>query len=132
MSFIQKPTLSQLEATPSVTPQPTSTSTLIINNPEDEQIVTNKTMTVSGTTQPNVFVVIANNDHQFLTTADGSGNFSLQIELEAGSNVIQVHSIDEEGKTTSQERTVIFTTASTETEGSTATASASPKASAKP
>ncbi len=104
--------LADQAATINQTPQPSESplSTLVIHSPEDEIIVAEAGLAVTGTTLPQAFVVIIVNDQEYITSADDSGNFSVNVELEAGSNVIAIHSLDEDGQATNQERTVIFST----------------------
>lgn len=99
------------------TPEAETLSNLVIHSPEDESIIGEDTLTVAGDTDPENFVAILVNENEYLTTADETGAFSVSVDLEAGSNIISVHSIDEDGKTTVDERTVVFTTQSlTQTE----------------
>jgi len=55
-------------------------------------------------------VVVFINDEELITNADKSGHFSVEGELEIGSNIVEVHAIDEDGQTMVKERTVIYTT----------------------
>lgn len=91
------------------TPSPTAEAEAIIalHSPEDGSIQTETTTTITGTTVPNSYVVIFVNEEDFITTADESGNFTLEAKLEMGSNVIAVHVVDNDGNTYTKERTVI-------------------------
>lgn len=84
-------------------------STLVLHSPDDESIVSESEITIAGDTQPNNFVVIFVNEENFITTADDAGAFSISAELEDGSNVILIHSVDEDGKETVEERMVVYT-----------------------
>lgn len=95
-------------------PTPSGQTTLVVNAPLDESIQSTSDVTIAGTTTPNSFVVTILNDNQTITTADESGNFSVEEELEEGANIMLVFSVDEDGNTTETERTVIYNTASTE------------------
>jgi hypothetical protein len=104
-------------------------STLVLHSPEDESIVAEPDITIAGDTEPSNFVVILVNENETITTADDSGAFSISAKLEAGSNVIVVYSIDEDGKTTIEERVVVYTTKALTDTSPTTQASASPSAS---
>jgi len=80
---------------------------LILNSPANEIIQTETTTSVSGTTLPNSFVVIFVGNVEKITTADESGNFSVEVELESGANIITVVVLDENGRSISLNRTVI-------------------------
>lgn len=106
ISPVPSPGLAMLGATPN----PNESSTLNILSPGDETVVTKKDIFVTGTTLANSLMVIFINDQEHITTADGAGNFSQEVQLETGSNIIAVHSINEDGSEVVSERTVIFAT----------------------
>ncbi|NCN87629.1 MAG: hypothetical protein GW941_01900 [Candidatus Pacebacteria bacterium] len=85
-------------------------SNLVIHSPLNESIQNKEEVTIAGSTNNNEFVVIMVNEKDFVTTADDSGNFSISTILETGSNIIEINSINEDGKITTEELTVIFTT----------------------
>jgi hypothetical protein len=93
-------------------PEIEALSTLVLHSPEDESIVSEASITVAGDTEPNNFVVVLINQTETITTADQSGAFSVSGTLEAGSNVIAVYSLDEDGNATTEERVVVYTTKS--------------------
>lgn len=107
---LQKPVAQEAEQIIEATPLASAETNLSITSPEDETITESQELTVAGSTNPNSFVVVIVNNQDNITTADQSGNFSVVITLETGSNVIQVHSIDEDGNTSIKEITVIYST----------------------
>lgn len=113
----------------SPTPEASSdlVSNLVIHSPLDESIQESADVTIAGTTNENEFIVILVGDQDFVTTADDSGNFSISAKLEVGSNVIQVKSINEDGKVLTKELTVIYTTKPLLNDGSEASPSADTK-----
>lgn len=82
---------------------------LALNSPINESVQNENTTSVSGTTLPNSFVVVFVKNTETITHSDDSGNFSVEVELEDGSNVITVFVIDEDGRSLSVERTVTVT-----------------------
>lgn len=96
---------------PSVTPSPMEESlsdpNLTIISPEDETVITERSATITGHTLNNSYVVIFVNDEENITTPDKEGNFSIQANLESGSNFISVHALDEDGRVSKQEITVV-------------------------
>lgn len=113
------------------TPNIETLSTLVLHSPEDESIVADPTVTIAGDTEPNNFVVILVNEDETITTADESGAFSITGVLEAGSNVIVVYSLDEDGKTTIEERVVVYTTKALTDSSPSTEPSATPSATTK-
>ncbi|MBT3250067.1 MAG: hypothetical protein HN846_02990 [Candidatus Pacebacteria bacterium] len=111
-SSLAKPELTteKLEVSPSVEAENETTGILSIHSPEDETIVNEPVTTITGTTIADSYVVIFINDKESITNADESGNFSIEGELELGSNIIEVHVIDSDGKVVVKERTIIYTT----------------------
>jgi hypothetical protein len=90
-------------------PTPASQTSLVITAPEDEIVQSTASITVAGTTTPNSFVVVLLDDEETITTADASGNFSVERQLSLGANVILIFSVDEDGNTAEVERTVVLT-----------------------
>jgi hypothetical protein len=107
-------------------PSPTASTDLVIISPADEVVQSERTTQITGTTRPNNFVVIFVNDEEQITQGDADGNFSIEADLETGSNVIIVQAIDEDGATTTVERTVIVATLTGSTPEASASASPSP------
>ncbi len=100
----------ELEVSPSLETEENIDSNLSLHSPEDETIVNEPLITIAGTTIANSYVVVFINDEELITNADKSGHFSVEGELEIGSNIVEVHAIDEDGQTMVKERTVIYTT----------------------
>ena len=80
---------------------------LLISSPEDELLSADTKLLVSGSTGASNFIVIFLNNQEFITTADASGNFSLELTLDEGANLIVIESLDEDGQSVQVERTVI-------------------------
>lgn len=99
-------------ATPSPVDEALINPNLTVISPQDESVVSDRTITVAGNTLAGSYVVIFINDTENITTPDSEGNFSIQAELESGSNIITVHAIDEDGTVSKQEITVVVVTPS--------------------
>lgn len=111
-SLSRPPRSTELNAPPIPNASPQASGLVSLLSPEDETIQAENTVKVAGTTQPNSYVVVFVNNNDTITTSDTTGNFSVEVTLEAGSNVIAVHMINESGTTEVIERTVIVSTAS--------------------
>lgn len=81
---------------------------LVINSPEEDLFTNEKELIVAGSATPNSFVVILVNDVESISNTDESGNFSLKVQLNLGGNLIEINSINEDGKKVSKQRTVIY------------------------
>lgn len=80
---------------------------LAITSPENNLITDSQRLIVSGNTQANNSVVIVLNDQEVITNADESGNFSKEIRLDQGANILSIYSINQDGLLTKTNRTVI-------------------------
>ncbi|AKM81721.1 MAG: hypothetical protein UT13_C0001G0762 [Candidatus Pacebacteria bacterium GW2011_GWF2_38_9] len=81
---------------------------LMINSPEEDFFTNEEDLIVSGSASPNSFVVVLVNDSESISNTDESGNFSIKVKLNEGGNLIEINSIDEDGKKISKQRTVIY------------------------
>ena len=133
----QKFTPVQPEESPSqavidTSPVPLATEKLFITSPQNENVLFEKEITLSGTTQSNEMVVVVVNDREYVTQADNIGAFAVKIELDSGSNIIAVTSINTSGAENKKDLVVILDPAISQTTEATASASTkpSPKSSA--
>ncbi len=65
-----------------------------LDSPENESIISSSQITIKGTTNPGSSVIISTPVDTYYATADNSGNFTSNVEIENGINLIQVDSID--------------------------------------
>lgn len=117
--------------TPSSESQNEQLSSIIIYGPEDNMLTDKDKVQLSGSTDPNATVIIFVNDKETVTLADAKGNFSVELSLVGGSNIITTIVIDANGKQNQDQRTIVFSTASLD-DATSASAAASPKPSATP
>ena len=66
-------------------------------------------MCSSDLTFPNLPVIIFVNRKNFFTTSDNQGYFSLDFNLESGSNLIEAMVVDDQGRSFKDSRLVIYT-----------------------
>jgi len=87
---------------------------LTITSPENESVFEEKAITITGSTSPNLPIVIFVNQKDFFTQSDADGNFSLNVNLESGSNQIMATTVDDYGVSYSDQVLVIYTNKSLE------------------
>ncbi len=104
------PSQAPLVATPENNAELETESQLAVHSPEDELITDQATLTVAGSAQNEAYIVVFTNDEAQIVDNDETGHFSVETELEAGSNVIQVFAIGLDGQSLMEERTIIYTT----------------------
>ena len=90
-----------------VTSKPKS-FTLTLNQPEDEALVFNNQILVSGKTSPFLQVLISTNFSDQVVEAKADGSFSDTLNLEKGVNNIKVLAFDKTGDIREIERVVYY------------------------
>ncbi|MCL4389809.1 MAG: hypothetical protein M1484_03560 [Patescibacteria group bacterium] len=73
-----------------VLPAASPSAALTVTNPDDYSSTTNDSVTVAGQTAPGAKVIIFANIDDRVASADAQGNFSADIKLEEGENIISV------------------------------------------
>lgn len=103
---------SAISANPTPTQAPKSNIFLTINTPTNEEVVTNKTLIISGKTLPEATVVIVTNSDQLIVNPTSQGDFSTTITLESDQNLIRINALSSNGEIATIERTVTYSTES--------------------
>ncbi|MEK7517769.1 MAG: hypothetical protein AAB583_04420 [Patescibacteria group bacterium] len=98
------------KATSTVSPTPTAlpSISLTLSQPKDEEVVNKKTITVSGKTRSDAVVVILTNGIESVIAPTISGDFSAQITISNGQNIIEVVAVAADGETKSIKKTVTY------------------------
>jgi hypothetical protein len=107
----QKKPAASLPPTEEATPEPTRETTLEISEPENNIVVKEDEITVSGTTLPKTPVAIIAEEFQGFAYSDNDGVFSLDVPLVSGANEIRVVSVPKEGEKAETVLTIVYTTA---------------------
>lgn len=135
----RRPNTPAATATPSAT-QTATDSLLTIHSPDDGLVQKEKQLTVTGSTIPESYVVLFVNNNENIRESDSEGNFSFEVTLDEGSNILSIQVLTEEGKTITKERTVVVTSlydepipeAEAATKSAKASPTPTPKATIKP
>lgn len=100
----------QTKIVSNITPTPSLVPSIYLDlkQPKDEEVVDDKTITVSGKTGGNAVIVILINGIENVTTPSLSGNFSTPLTLANGQNIIEVISVAKDGESKSILRTVTY------------------------
>lgn len=99
----------QVEEEP--TPTPKSNLLLEISSPEDNSLISQEEITISGKTNPQNTVVILGPEQDQIIEADSNGNFESKTTLVGGSNELEIFAYDQLGNEISQTLTVVYSTA---------------------
>lgn len=107
-SIADTPTNSLQEvASTTPTPELETSSVISVHNPQDGSVLSGTDLTVTGSTIANAYVVLFVDDTEIISNSDDAGNFSFQVKLATGPNILRLHVVNESGVTTVVERTVI-------------------------
>jgi Glucodextranase, domain B len=83
---------------------------LNVDSPQDESVVGDKVLSISGKTVPGATVVILTSSSHQVVQPSQQGDFSTTINLDDGENLIRIISFGPDGLSTTVERTVTFST----------------------
>ena len=93
-------------------PTPSSGLFLTIDQPRDEEVVENRTLTIRGKTLPDSKIVVLTQTNEEAATPAKDGSFSTNITLDEDENIIEISSIAPNGEIVKARRIVIYSTES--------------------
>lgn len=93
-----------------ITPTPQPSIFLSINTPDNETVVSNKSVFISGKTSADATVVIITDSDQLILKPSLQGDFSTTLIINNGQNLIRIRTISPNGEEASAERTVTYST----------------------
>lgn len=107
-----RPEITQILTSPSPEPTVTPSSPLVITltSPEDELLTTSDSVIIAGKTSPEAILSIISESSEKIITADKTGAFTADVDLEGGFNRLLITAFDLTGNTASQELLVTYTT----------------------
>lgn len=101
---------------PNTTPSPhptvsPSTSGLTITSPDNEAVFNTASAKLTGTAPAGSVIVLVGGPNEQILQADSTGQFSTEIDLESGYNLLTLTTYDSAGASTSKVLTLTYTTA---------------------
>lgn len=90
------------------TPTPRSSNYLSIDSPKNEEIFSNKTISIAGKTVPNSTIIVSTASSDQVVKPSSTGNFTLTQIIEEDANVITITAIFPDGNQQSQQRIVSY------------------------
>jgi hypothetical protein len=103
----QRPASSLSSSGNPLTAAPT-TLILDLSEPDDGMLVFDKTLTISGTTLPNLSVLISSDSGDNVVVAKPNGSFSTDFPLTLGINNITITAFDKTGNQKQLTRTIYY------------------------
>ena len=89
----------------------TSNNKLNIISPEDNLLVSNSALNITGNTINNSQIIINTATENFTGQSDQDGLFNIPIKIEAGFNIIKISAIDPQGNQLDTEINITYSTA---------------------
>ena len=84
---------------------------LQITEPEDNTVVEQEKIKLSGTTSPNSIITLIAAENEYLLTADADGNFSVEVPLVGGANNLKISSFAADGRKAETTLALVYSTA---------------------
>lgn len=100
-----------INATDSTLKNATSNSLITITSPENQSVVTNSKVTINGSVTPKSIVIISTTSKDYNTIANDNGEFSQDIELDSGANLINISSVDSQDNQAETKILITYSTA---------------------
>lgn len=97
--------------TPSATPNPVGGPqefTITLDKPDNGDVITENSVTVTGITKSQSYVVLSGESGDYISQTDATGIFSQDVVLTAGVNQIKVTAFDTTGTQSSQKVIVVY------------------------
>lgn len=104
----QPQTQNVLESSPSSEVPSPKTGSLIVTSPKDEDVVSAKTVSVTGSTLAKSSVTITGGKDDVIATVSADGSFNEEITLNEGQNDLVVTSFDDLGNQVTQTVRVVY------------------------
>lgn len=96
----------------SPTPTPKPTIYLSITTPDNEIVVSNKTLSIMGKAPPEATILVITDSDQLVFKPSSQGDFTTTITLDSGLNLINIEAVSPSGEIASVKRTVTYSTES--------------------
>lgn len=90
-----------------VSQKPQSVS-LTLSSPDDNQLVSDNNLLVSGDTNPNTTVVVSGDDFDDVIKSNDQGHFSDTVSLSLGVNILTIAVFDQNGNSKSETRNIYY------------------------
>jgi len=95
-------------AIPTSTPPDTISENITLDKPENDDVVTTNTVTVSGIAKPQSLLIISGENGDYILQSDEGGIFSQDVDLTSGVNQIKVTLLDKSGNQTFQKVLIVY------------------------
>jgi len=81
---------------------------ITIAKPQDYQVITTSSTTFTGISKPNIWIVVSAEEEDYVEKTDGSGEFSIEVDVIGGVNEIIVTAFDIDGTESQEKLTLVY------------------------
>lgn len=93
------------------TPSPAEEGNLlVIDKPKNEDVITSRSVTVSGSTLPETYVIAQSLSEEQVAKSSQNGSFQFTLDIEDGLNVISVTAVYSDGTQKTEKRVITYST----------------------
>lgn len=105
---------------PTPTPQTSTTKEfkIVLDKPEENDVISEPVVEVSGITKPNYWIAVTGEGKDYALKSDSSGGFKEKVDLTSGINQIKVTAFDTNGNQSISEVLVIYSSAFNQSDAS--------------
>lgn len=108
MSTKEEPLPTKLSSEVTPTPTPDESLFITLDSPKDEEVVSSKTLKISGKTTQGAIVVVNTESNDEVVQPAANGSFSLTQTIDDGVNLIQITAIFPNGEERTLRKTVTY------------------------
>lgn len=109
-AHISNSTVVQKPISTNTAPTPVPSVFLTLDTPVDEEVVSNKIITIAGKTAADAIVIVVVNGSQQIITPSENGGFSTTATIDSGENKIELIALAPDGQESRLSRTVTYST----------------------
>lgn len=93
------------------TPTPTEEGNLfVIDKPKNEEVVSSRSVTITGTTLPETYVIAQSTVEEQVAKSSNNGSFQFTLDIEDGVNVISITAVYPDGTQKTEKRIITHST----------------------
>jgi hypothetical protein len=81
---------------------------ITIAKPQDYQVITAPSTTLTGISKPNIWIVVSVEEEDYVEKTDESGEFAIEIDVIGGVNEIIVTAFDTDGTKSQEKLTLVY------------------------
>ncbi len=111
LSNITPPEVSFNKKKAKPSPEPDTQDPFLTHTTEDNQVLSEDSLTLVGTTLADTYIVILGEKSEYIIVPSDTGHFSQDVALVTGANTITITSYETDGNSQEQTLNIVYTTA---------------------